>query len=361
VNASVDLDPRVLAAYPALAGAAARPFGDGLINRTYLVAGDAGRVVVQRVNPIFPAAIHDNIQAVTRRLAAAGLTTPALLPTRDGRPCLDLGDGGLWRALTYVEGVSANVVASPAQAHAAGALVARFHAALAGLRHDFVGLRVGVHDTPAHLARLHEVVAQGDRHRLHPQVAALAAEILAAAAALTPLPPLPPLTGHGDLKFNNVLFAGAAPPASEQAVCLIDLDTVGPVALAYELGDAWRSWCNRSGEDQAEARIDLEVFRASLGGYEEGLGRPLAADERLALLLGVEWVSLELAARFAADALAETYFGWDPARYPGRGEHNLVRAQGQWSLHRALGATRAARARALAVTAPPAAAPAAPP
>ena len=66
-------------------------------------------------------------------------------------------------------------------------------------------------------------------------------------------------------------------------------------------------------------------------------------DERRALLLGVEWVSLELAARFAADALRESYFGWDAARFPGRGEHNLVRARGQWSLHQALLATRETR------------------
>ena len=65
-------------------------------------------------------------------------------------------------------------------------------------------------------------------------------------------------------------------------------------------------------------------------------------------MLGVEWVSLELAARFAADALAESYFGWNAARFPGRGEHNLVRARGQWSLHQALLASRAARAELLA-------------
>jgi hypothetical protein len=60
-------------------------------------------------------------------------------------------------------------------------------------------------------------------------------------------------------------------------------------------------------------------------------------------LLGVEWVSLELAARFAPTPCFESYFGWDPARFPGRGEHNLVRARGQWSLHQAC--SRRARPR----------------
>jgi hypothetical protein len=97
--------------------------------------------------------------------------------------------------------------------------------------------------------------------------------------------------------------------------------------------------------------LDLEILRASLDGYVTGLGRAISADEGRALLLGVEWVSLELAARFAADALFESYFGWDPARFAGRGEHNLVRARGQWSLHQALLATRDARAAMLGLAA----------
>lgn len=341
----------VLAAWPGLAGGRVAPLGAGLINDTWLVEAAAGRAVLQRVNRIFPPAIHDNIRAVTARLAGAGLPTQALLPAADGRLFVDLGEDGLWRALTYVTGAGFDVVASPAQARAAGALVARFHAALAGLVHEFVGSRVGVHDTPRHLARLAEHVAGHAGHRLHAAVAALAAEIFARAAALPPLPSLSPITGHGDLKFNNVLFAGPTPPSCEAAVCLIDLDTVGPVALAYELGDAWRSWCNVSGEDQTAARVDLAVFAASLAGYRDGLGRPLSGDERRALLLGPEWVSLELAARFAGDALAESYFGWDRARYPARGEHNLVRARGQLALSHAFGACRGERARALGVAA----------
>jgi aminoglycoside phosphotransferase (APT) family kinase protein len=162
---------------------------------------------------------------------------------------------------------------------------------------------------------------------------------------------LPLRVCHGDLKFNNILFAGKVSPARESPVCLIDLDVVGPLSLAHELGDAWRSWCNRAGEDDEQAILDLDIFRASLDGYREGRGRALEDDERGGLLLGVEWVSLGLAARFAADALHESYFGWDPRRFPGRGEHNLVRARGQWSLHQALVAARPLRARALAVPA----------
>jgi aminoglycoside phosphotransferase (APT) family kinase protein len=210
--------------------------------------------------------------------------------------------------------------------------------------HTFVGMRAGVHDTPRHLARLDEALASRSGHRLASDVRSLAAAIQAGAASLPPLPDLPPRICHGDLKFNNIVFAGPAPPDSDRALCLIDLDTVGPLPLAFELGDAWRSWCNGAGEDAATARLDLAIFRASVEGYREGWGTALDDEQRRGLLLGADWVSLELAARFAADALFETYFGWDARRFPARGEHNLLRAEGQWSLHQQLVASRVARA-----------------
>jgi len=352
---ATEIRARVLPAYAGWEGASVTPIPGGLINRTYLVEVPGGRAVLQRVSPIFSPAIQHNIRAVTLRLEAAGLVTPRLIPTYDGRlflaaeepSVLEAGgsDSGVWRMLSYVPGATFDVVASTGQTYAAGALIARFHRALAGIPHTFDGLRVGVHDTRRHLARLQEAVAAYEGHRLARHVGALATAIAAGAEALPPLPDLSPTICHGDLKFNNILFAGAHAPDSERALCLIDLDTVGPLSLAYELGDAWRSWCNRAGEDAAVAQLDLEIFRASLDGYRDGLGASLDSDARRALLLGPEWVSLELSARFAADALAESYFGWDAARFPGRGEHNLLRARGQWSVHEELRASRASRAR----------------
>ena len=104
------------------------------------------------------------------------------------------------------------------------------------------------------------------------------------------------------------------------------------------------------GED-GRARFDLEIFAASLEGYVDALAVPLRDEERAALLHGVEWICLELAARFAADALNESYFGWDRQRYARAGDHNLARARGQRELAREVVATRRERAALLGVDA----------
>ena len=339
----------VLTRYDFLSSAATvRPFGGGLINQTYLIEDRGRKFVLQKVNPIFTAAVHENIEAVTAHLEQQGMATPRLMRSAVGGLCLDLGSEGVWRVLTHMDGISYDVIGSPYQARAAGNLVGRFHRALDDFRYPFVVLRTGVHDTPAHLQRLRDAVTQHTQHRLFSEVAPLATAILEATARLPPLPQMPDRTGHGDLKFNNILFSGAA-ATPDEPLCLVDLDTVGEVSLAFELGDAWRSWCNRSGENNPSASFDFSIFAASLEGYCEGLGRPPTELERRALLLGLDWVSVELAARFAADALNENYFGWDATRFPGRGEHNLLRARGQFSLHEAVIASRGERAQLLQI------------
>ncbi len=322
------------------------PLGRGLINDTFAVDTDGGAFVLQRVHPVFSPEIHHNIAAVTRHLAEHGLATPRLVPARDGQPWVEQ-DGEVWRLMTRMPGVSFDAVVEPAQARSAAHLLGRFHTALDDLDHTFVGLRSGVHDTPAHLQRLREAVQEHRDHRLWGDIEPMAAQIEARAQGLPPLTGLRERPAHGDPKLNNVLFAGEAGPGRLDARCWIDLDTVAPMPLAVELGDAWRSWCNPRGEDESEARFDLAIFEASLRGYFEGSALTLASAEREALLHGVEWITLELSARFCADALAERYFGWDSARFPAAGEHNLVRARGQWSLHQAVMDSRPARAAAL--------------
>ncbi len=336
---------RVLARFAVTGPSRIEPLGSGLINDTFAVTDGSRELVLQRVHPVFAPEIHHNIAAVTGHLHARGISTPQLVRTVDEQFWTEDG-GRVWRLMTRLPGVTFDAVASVEQARAAAGALGAFHRALTDLDHAFVGLRVGVHDTARHLTALQEAVAEHPSHRLASAVAPLAERILTAAEDLPPLDGLPVRVVHGDPKLNNVVFEGASPPANLRAVGMIDLDTVAPMALHLELGDAWRSWCNPKGEDETTARFDLDVFEASLQGYAAA-GPRVSAEERDALGHAVELISLELSARFLADALHERYFGWNPQLHPSRGEHNLVRAQGQWSLHRAVQASRSDRERLL--------------
>jgi aminoglycoside phosphotransferase (APT) family kinase protein len=230
-------------------------------------------------------------------------------------------------------------VPDPSWAEAGGELVGRFHAAVADLDHAYAFTRAGVHDTAAHLARLRALVEAGG----DPEHVALGREVLAVAGGLPPLPDVPSRHCHGDLKISNLRFEAGPTP---RGLCLLDLDTLGRGTLAFELGDAMRSWCNPRGEDAGDVTFDLAIFEAAMRGFRRVAGARVSPDERRAIVLGLETVSIELAARFAVDVFRDEYFGWDPGRFPSRRAHNLVRARGQLALGLAV---RAARADALAI------------
>ena len=328
---------RVLARWQRFAHAAVRPFGTGLINRTLLVErpdADGGeRAILQKLHPVFAASVNDDIDAVTSHLAHKGLVTTRIIAADDGALSVDDDDGRPWRALTFVNGTSVDRVDSPERAFAGAALVARFHDAMVDLHWDYRHVRAGVHDTQKHLAVLARAVAEHRGHRLFSEVQPIAQQIFS--ASLPDLSRLPLVHAHGDLKISNVLFDDAG-----RGLALVDLDTLGRMSWPFEMGDALRSWTNPRGEDAAACAVDLAIFRATVEGYASV--RSVSADESGALVDGMLTICTELAARFLADALNENYFGWDQARFPQRGEHNLLRARGQWTLAQSVLAQRAA-------------------
>lgn len=332
------VSPTVLTAW-ALPEVTAVPLASGLINPTWRLDGRQGPVgVLQQLNTtIFHPSVHHDIEAVTAHLAAKGLTTPRLVRTRAGGLWHTDDDGGVWRILSHVGDRTIQGVDDLADARSGGRLVARVHAALVDLDHAWVSPRRHAHDTPRHATTLREALTAHARHRLFDRVAPLAEHLLASWDALASRRPhdLPARTVHGDLKISNLRFA------DDEAVALIDLDTWDTDTLDAELGDLLRSWCGTAGEDSTQAVFDLDVLEAAMTGYAEGAGDDGPTDaEWDAIVFGAERITTELAMRFAADALNEAYFGWDRQRFPGRGEHNLVRARGQANLARAIGWVR---------------------
>lgn len=330
------LDPSHVARAWPVAGTP-RPSADaGLINHTYLV-GAPPQAVLQWVNPIFRPEVNRDIAAWAARLRSHGLRTPDVLPTRDGALWVDDPGGGCWRMLSFVPGATLHRLRGPAQAAAVGGLVGRVHAALDGWtppRHAPVRR---IHDTPARMAELRAALEAADGHPLAGPARELGQAILDDWGAWEGPTDAPDRICHGDLKVSNIRFdlSGA------RALCLIDLDTVGPMDLASELGDAWRSWCNPAGEDDPDGvRFDTALFEASARAFLAA-GPRLTEVERAGLPGAPQRICLELAARFCADAVNNAYFREDRAAFPQAGAHNLHRARCQHRLARAAASARA--------------------
>ncbi len=329
---------------------AVEPLGHGNVNDTYLVQAVDGLTVLQRMNTqVFsqPQLVMQNLQVlgehIERKLQSAAAhplleqrrwQLPRLVCTKEeGKAwhCCPAGD--VWRTITYVPDSSCtDVVEGAAQARELGIGLGLFHLLISDLpTTDLADTLEGFHITPGYLKAYHRALVNTDRQPSAGSDHCMAfirereslCDRLEQAKANGELP-LRPI--HGDPKINNVLLDRH----TGEAVALIDLDTVKPGLVHYDIGDCLRSCCNRLGEetDQIDAvHFDLHLADAVLEGYLGVAGRFLSEAELRYIPDAAQVISFELGLRFFSDYLAgNTYF---KANHP---DHNLQRALVQFQL-----------------------------
>ena len=117
--------------------------------------------------------------------------------------------------------------------------------------------------------------------------------------------------------------------ATGRGTCIVDLDTVQPGLVHYDIGDATRSACNPAGEDAPELSsviFDLDLFTTIYRGYQSHAKDFLSPADHRHLFDCIHLIPLELGIRFLADHLAgDVYF---KVRRPA---HNLERARSQFA------------------------------
>ena len=325
-------------------------YGTGNVNDTYLVTvceNDQPHFILQRINQrVFrrPELIMVNMHAFTehvyKRLSTCASDpsrrweVPRVRLTADGNTHWIDGDGGFWRAISFIDRSRAHPrIRDAAHAREAGYALGRFQSLIsdmdASVLHDTLE---GFHITPRYLKHYHDVLANPASPVDSPEVQ-YGMQFVAEREAWAPILERAKEAGalrlrpiHGDPKVDNIMID----EGSGQAVSIIDLDTVKPGLVHYDIGDCLRSCCNLLGEetDQIDqVRFDTGMCREILTGYLSVASSFFIPQDYDYLYDCVRLIAFELGLRFFTDYLeGNVYFKAKHAR------HNLARALVQFRL-----------------------------
>jgi len=324
-----------------------KPITAGNINSTYRAEADDATYILQRINKnVFtkPEEVMQNIRRVSRFLEKKVLyeggnpSREVLHPidTLDGTRFLIDDDGDYWRMYDCIEGARTyDNIDNPEVFYKVGGAFGRFQKRLADYSAENLHEAIpDFHNTPKRYTDFELAVLADKAGRLqaikgqrnHPLKLAID-KILSSKEEIRILElgklsgELPIRVTHNDTKINNVMIDDK----TGEAICVIDLDTVGPDTALVDFGDAIRSGANKAGEEPEnieDARMDMELFEAYTRGYlDETLvvtkdGKVntdpkvgLTQNEISLLHKAPKILTLELAMRFLGDYLnGDEYF-----------------------------------------------------
>jgi len=335
-----------------------QPYGTGHLNRTYRVAveGQAGsrRYLLQLLNTFAfrePFGLMDNIvrvtEHITRRLAAAGMSdiarrSPAVHRSQSGIPFHIDAEGGVWRVFDFVENAySCEVCETPAMALTLGKAVGVFQ----NLLSDLPGPRLaetipGFHDTRQRYAALERAIEDDRAGR----AGTVKAEIdfyrarrdgFDCLVSALESGKVPERITHNDTKMNNLLLDRT----TDEAICIIDLDTVMPGTLAYDFGDLVRTAASSTAEDDPDpSRMEFvpAMYEALARGYALGSCQDAGGGGSRSFLTSAEKALMPESGRILAMLMGvrflTDYLDGDRYYHIARPKHNLDRTRTQAAL-----------------------------
>lgn len=302
----------------------AKPFGSGHINDTYKVETDDRPILLQKINTeIFQNAdgMMENISKVTKHLKNSGKTTMEVLAY--DKP---------WRVLSFIEGAySVDVIENEEQAFVAGQAFGAFQNDLSEFSaSDLVETIPNFHNTIVRLEQL-DAAAKADKfnrlRHVSAQMEFVNAHRCDAGKILDLMKEgkIPVRITHNDTKINNVLLD----KRTNQAVAVVDLDTVMPGCALYDFGDMVRTATASAEEDEKDLTkvySKINYFEKLLQGYVSQ-AKFLNSYEIENLVFSGILITFTIGIRFLTDYLnGDVYF---KTNYE---DHNLVRAKTQFKM-----------------------------
>ncbi len=328
-----------------------RPFGNGNINDTFLVTVDVPgdhQFILQRINTqVFhhPQWVMENMRIVTEHIHEQlqhtpldrRWETPRVLLTRDEQDHYEDDAGSFWRAISFIDQSAAlDQIQDVEHAREVGFALGTFHRLVQGIPAEKLKDTLeGFHITPGYIEHYKTTLETSKAVRSVPlnRCLRLVRDRMIMGDVLENAKfrgDLPVRIMHGDPKVNNVMID----IATQKSISVVDLDTVKPGLIHYDIGDCLRSGCNRLGEETEnfdQVKFDLNLCTGILQGYLPEMRSVLREADYDYLYDAVRVITFELGLRFLTDHLAgNVYFKAKDD------EHNLRRAIVQFRLMESL-------------------------
>jgi Ser/Thr protein kinase RdoA (MazF antagonist) len=313
------------------------PFGNGLINHTWLLSSEKGVFILQQVNEnVFPdpAIIAKNIDSISAWLKEqhpeAIFARP--LPSRTGETMLHLKDQGYFRIFPFIRNsTTIDVVDTTAQAYQAAKKFGEFTRLLSGFPANRLGATIpNFHNLALRYRAFREALQTGNPQRIASAASLIdylesTGDIVTEYERITKDPDFRLRVTHHDTKISNVLFDD-----QWKGLCVIDLDTVMPGYFISDVGDMFRTYLSPVTEEECDLpriKVRHTYFEAIVKGYLEEMHEELTHREIEAFVYAGEFMMYMQSLRFLTDYLNnDVYYG---SRYEG---HNHIRALNQATL-----------------------------
>lgn len=319
------------------------PYGSGHINDTFLVECEKNKYILQRINHnIFkkPHEVMENIinicNHIREKIELAGGDTKRevlnFVKAKNGTYLCEY-DGNYYRAYVFVDGVHTyQSIENPLHFYNAGKAFGKFQNMLADFDADKLHETiVDFHNTQDRYEKFLKAVEDnkaGRAHLIKDEIEFInkRKDYYDMLVRLLADGDIPLRVTHNDTKLNNILID----TKTDEAICVIDLDTVMPATLLYDFGDAIRFGTNTAAEDEkdlSKVNFDISLFEKFAQGFIEEMKDSITPLELQLLPFSAILITMECGIRFATDYLdGDVYFKIH------RDGHNLDRARTQFKL-----------------------------
>ena len=311
------------------------PYGEGHINGTFYIKTTEKPYILQKINSyVFKDVdlLMNNISVVTKFLRSKGQESLEIVPTIDNKLYL-ADESGYYRVYVFVENTicyqrpeNLDLVRS------AGESFGTLHQAL----NDFPVEQIGeviprFHDTEKRFADFVDAYNNASEElKQHAEKEAYFIlshdDTYGIVNQALRNNEIKMRVTHNDTKINNILFDAT----TGKFRCVIDLDTIMPGSMLFDIGDAFRSMFTGTNEDSIDTsllKVDFDVYKTYVKAYLGKMKNDLTKKEIELIPFSIYLLTIECGIRFLEDYLrGNVYFA---IKYK---EHNLVRARTQIAL-----------------------------